>query len=319
VERTHKAGARQHLRDIRADLPEEFVQTVERALATDPRERYQSAGAFESALARFLGAAGHTERGWITVNWRHTAVGVAAFAIVAAVAVPYWMSVRNSPRTSGTAGTVEDVAGRTDASSATPLRVADGRQPYTINTAVYRDVSGQRQRLRPGARVKPGDRLFVEVNASVPTYLYVVNEDEQGSALLLYPLPGQNATNPLPAGQSNRLPGARGGDEVFWVVDKNGGREHLLIFASPERLSEFEPVFASLGRPEAGRQIPPALVGRLRSIGGLATAPRPSGPSTATPRTSGPLTQLFTTPLGDAEENVRGAWIRQLTLENSSR
>ncbi len=64
VERAHRLQERRHLRDVRPDLPEEFVHTVQRALDPDPRQRYQSAGAFESALARFLGATGEVDRGW---------------------------------------------------------------------------------------------------------------------------------------------------------------------------------------------------------------------------------------------------------------
>src|SRR5262249_41150888 len=40
------------LRDERPDLPDRFVQTVERALQFDPDLRYESAGAMEAALAR---------------------------------------------------------------------------------------------------------------------------------------------------------------------------------------------------------------------------------------------------------------------------
>src|SRR5205823_4434183 len=45
-----------YLRALRPDLPEEFTTIVERALDVDPRRRFRSAGAFEIALAGFLGA-----------------------------------------------------------------------------------------------------------------------------------------------------------------------------------------------------------------------------------------------------------------------
>src|SRR6185436_20038409 len=56
VARAHDRGDRHQLRDVRPDLPQEFVQVVERALVEDPRERCQTAGALEAGLARFLGA-----------------------------------------------------------------------------------------------------------------------------------------------------------------------------------------------------------------------------------------------------------------------
>src|SRR5262245_19271438 len=50
----HAAGRRTWLRDERPDLPDRFVQAVERALAVEPDERYESAGAMEAALARVV-------------------------------------------------------------------------------------------------------------------------------------------------------------------------------------------------------------------------------------------------------------------------
>jgi Tol biopolymer transport system component len=50
----HTEGTRRRLRDARADLPAPFVDAVERALDPDPAHRYDSAGAFEAALAGSL-------------------------------------------------------------------------------------------------------------------------------------------------------------------------------------------------------------------------------------------------------------------------
>ena len=60
VEQAHRNHSRRHLRDVRPDLPDEFVHIVERALALEPRDRYQSAGAFEAVLAPFVGASAET-------------------------------------------------------------------------------------------------------------------------------------------------------------------------------------------------------------------------------------------------------------------
>jgi tetratricopeptide (TPR) repeat protein len=48
--RAHAHRERQPLRDLRPDLPEAYVATVERALDSDPSRRYQSIGDLESAL-----------------------------------------------------------------------------------------------------------------------------------------------------------------------------------------------------------------------------------------------------------------------------
>ena len=52
--RAHAHRERQPLRDLRPDLPDSFVGTVERALDSDPTRRYQSVGEFESALRESL-------------------------------------------------------------------------------------------------------------------------------------------------------------------------------------------------------------------------------------------------------------------------
>ena len=54
VEAHHAAASRQHLRDLRADLPASFVALVERALAVDPAERFATAGEMEAALGRVV-------------------------------------------------------------------------------------------------------------------------------------------------------------------------------------------------------------------------------------------------------------------------
>jgi serine/threonine-protein kinase len=52
--RAAHAGDRRRLHDARPDLPDAFVQVVERALSTRPEERFVSAGAMQEALTRAL-------------------------------------------------------------------------------------------------------------------------------------------------------------------------------------------------------------------------------------------------------------------------
>ncbi len=52
--RAHANRQRTPLRDLRPDLPEAFIATVERSLDSDPTRRYQSIGQFESALRESL-------------------------------------------------------------------------------------------------------------------------------------------------------------------------------------------------------------------------------------------------------------------------
>ena len=312
VQAAHRRQERHHLRDVRPDLPEEFVQTVQRALDPDPQRRYQGAGAFESALARLLGATPEIEGGWLTSNVRRIVFAAAAVAILLTMGVAYLAFDRRPPQGVG--------AGAAAAAAPSPQPVpADATPSYTIETALYREVDGKKIRLRANSRVEPGDNLFAELRSSVPTFVYIVNEDERGESHMLFPLPGQSLKNPLPPGKPHRLPGKQKDQEVYWVIDKAGGREHFTIFASPTRLDVLEHAFDRLPRPEIGKPIlsarlPPETVSALRSVGGLAPAPTSKQPAI------GPLTETSgALPLGDTEETTRGVWVRQLTLDNPAR
>jgi len=298
VDEAHQGHTRAHLRDMRPDLPDEYVAIVERALDPDPRQRFQSAGAFEIALARFLGAPAENE----TAGSRR-ALTVALAAVVAGMVIGtpvYWLATRGGL-----------TARAPVPAAATPVAPAAGAATYTIDAGLYRISDTAEAKLRPGDRVAPGDQLALQVQVSKPTYVYVVNEDERGASYLLFPLPGQTVANPIPAGQSVRLP-AVDGDPLYWKVTTVGGREHFLIFATPEPLPTFDRLFASLPRPQVNAPVLASplsadAVGVLRGVGGLVASPRAG---------AGKLAEQFTTPLPTTAESANGVWVRQLTLEN---
>jgi serine/threonine-protein kinase len=313
LERAHRNHERKRLRDARPDLPEEFIYAVERAISVDPRERYASAGAFEAALARCTG--GGTElqpapRRWTPMG---LAAGIGALAIVAGTMYTLGQRWMDTPASRASAASARLLAAPAAPATAPVVPAAASESAYQIDTALYRVRGDSERRLLPGERVAPGDGLFVKLRVSVPAYVYIVNEDDQDESYLLFPLPGQSVTNPVPPGIINRIPGASDGGDYNWQVTSAGGREHFLIFASPERLPAFEKIFAGLPRPQIGRSVHQARLGadalsRLRGVGGL-TAARPSA-------NTSPLAQLFPTPLGETEETARGLWVRQLTVEN---
>ncbi|HEY7284535.1 MAG TPA: protein kinase [Vicinamibacterales bacterium] len=57
----HRMGRGIRLRDARPNLPDGFVRVVERALESDPEQRFPSAGAMESALVGWLGIGGRSD------------------------------------------------------------------------------------------------------------------------------------------------------------------------------------------------------------------------------------------------------------------
>jgi eukaryotic-like serine/threonine-protein kinase len=303
IARQHWRGApRRLLRDARPELPDSFVRVVEQALADRPEDRFQSAGAFESALAGTLSGKSVVPPPPVTLK----GFALAAAALLVALALGgYRMFGPSAPPAD-----VTEVA-----PSTAPAEAAAGA--YRIEAALYVERDGVDTRAQQGTQVVPGDRLSLQVRTSVPAYVYVVNEDEQGAGYLLFPLPGQSLTNPLPAGELHRLPGTQGDERLSWQVTSAGGREHFIIFANTAPLSSFDQLFASLSRPVRDKPVQSVslsreAVGVLRGVGGIAATPAQPGAPVG-------LARDFGTPLVEGEETVRGVWIRQVTLENPVR
>ena len=157
--------------------------------------------------------------------------------------------------------------------------------------------------------------LFLEFESSQPVFVYVVNQDEQGEGYLLFPIPGNSPTNPLPAGQSHRLPGRRSSTDLYWQVSSVGGREHFYVFASVERPVAFEQLLAALPVPEIGKPVvslplPKNALGVLRGVGGLAGGDPAQATTGFQPRFP-PLPAL-----ADGRETVSVLWEREIAFEN---
>lgn len=294
---------RRRLRDARPDLPDDFVRAVETAMAADPGRRFASLGAFEDALVRVTSPSANSEDAVPSVRtlprWALAAAAVVA-ALVVTIAGLTWRGAPTPGNLSAGApdDVIADIAGQDTAS-------------YDIEAAFYRAGRAGEERLGSDTRLAPGDQLFLRMEASVPVHLYVVDEDEKGAAFLLFPLPGQVLSNPLPAGQTVTVPGAS-----RWLVTSEGEREHFLVFASPEPVESLEQAFARLPVPKEGAPVGGALerdtVEHLRGVGGLTPAP-------VTEVRDAGLSRLFTLPLTNARERTRGLWVRQLTIDNPLR
>jgi eukaryotic-like serine/threonine-protein kinase len=103
AEVAHRLGQRKRLRDVRPDLPTEFVQIVERAMHPDVRERYRTAGELESALAHFVVRdevqTGSTRRGTKVdePRWRRAVIAwLAAVAALVAAGIAAWLFLHSS-------------------------------------------------------------------------------------------------------------------------------------------------------------------------------------------------------------------------------
>jgi len=309
-----RSDRRKPLRDTRPDLPDGFIRVVERATAERPEERYQSAGELEAALARVISAASR-EPTPIPVpvpnppDWKKLVLYAASIVLVVAVAamtLPRMFERSDNP----TAVVSPDAA---VGSTALPSAAATATT-YRIETAFYREGKGVVQRLKPGDTLAPGDAMSLQVQASIPMYFYVVNEDERGDSFLMFPLPGQALQNPLPPGQRHRLPAAASGELISWQVTSTGQREHFLLVASPARSTKFDELFATLPQPVFGRATQNARlssvgISLLRSVGGLTASPANIDRQLR-------LMPEFSTPLTEGEEASQGVWIRHASFVN---
>ena len=105
---------------------------------------------------------------------------------------------------------------------------------YEIHAAFYQVGSSGRQRKASGERIGRGDVLELDLRLSHDARVYVVNEDDQGSVSLLFPLPDGLLRNPLRGGQTYTLPGPDSTRPVQWKISSHGGREHFYVIVSPE-------------------------------------------------------------------------------------
>ena len=274
-------GAFVPLRDRRADLPGSLVTTIESGLAPDASQRPASAGDLERRLLTVEDAA---NRGPEPKPGRlAAALSLAALIVLTFV---WWSLSGDSREGVASAGPVND---RSDASASSPSPAALNRETATglsADPGAERTAIGDARLLlvgppdvllETGSRIRPGDRLGLEVTASAETHLYVINEDQAGDLFVLFPLPGVEPSNPLAEG-THRLPGTIAGVEQSWVVTSAGGSESFLMVASRgpvELLESFIRRHRTAGAVEVDAGVESAAQSgpTVRGVGGLAPAP----------------------------------------------
>ena len=109
LKRAHAQGHRRRLRDLRPDVPDSIVQVIERAIASDVSERYQTAGEFGHALAAASGShavlveAGATPAANARMTrpaartWLWLAIALLTGAVVGVAAVNQWRGAAPAP------------------------------------------------------------------------------------------------------------------------------------------------------------------------------------------------------------------------------
>jgi eukaryotic-like serine/threonine-protein kinase len=293
-----RLGPRPGLRAVRPDVPAPLADLIGRATSSDPAGRLSRARSLVGALEAWHPGGSPPTRAPMRT------VALVALALFGATVFVAWQWARRMERPAPVV--------------ASPPAAAPA-EGYTVDASFLRRNGGRSTPLVTGDRVKPGDRLSLEVRTTRPAWIYVLNEDEHGERYLLFPQPRFDVSNPLAADSAFVLPGPVGGLENAWTVTSVGGREYFLVVASPEPVPEIEAELARLPAPTPGRPIDYARVGdaaveRLRGVGGLSEMPRdPARPA--------PTSRAFDRfrALAGRESGVHGVWIRQIVLENPGR
>ena len=308
----HDAHARKlarPLRDLRPDLPTEFVHVVERALAPDLEQRFASAGAMERSLAGVVGASSSPPATAPDTQRRTRPNGrlFAAAAVLVVAAVVLWARPWTA-RINALGEAAPDAAPRPAATTVAPL---------SVSALLYRQSANGEERLLPGARVNPGDALFMELESNDSVNVYVLNEDASGEVYALFPSPSFELRNPLSAGRAHRLPGTIRGRRASWLVTSAGGRERVVVIASRQRLPDVERDIAALpaaspDRPVNYARVSPATMQVLRGMGGVLV--EPPAAARAGSRLGGVLDSL------PSRSGAAGdVWAWQFELENPRR
>jgi hypothetical protein len=185
---------------------------------------------------------------------------------------------------------------------------------YTVQASFFRVATTGRGPAVAGMRIGRGDLLELDLRLSRDAAVYVVNEDDQGGAFLLFPLADGDLRNPLRGGQSYTLPGPRQAEPIQWEIDSFGGRERFYVIVAPTA----DPVMqAAIDRltPASDNPAPPLTARADPASGGLRGAGKLARGRVAPTAAQAPWRQLAQ-PLSQQAESARGLWVRELTLEN---
>jgi hypothetical protein len=314
------AKRRRRLRDLRSDLSPAFVDVVERALDADPSKRFQTAGELDLALSEIAPArqSGSLPRGRVAELpdpparfgwWKVAGLTTAVLALAVLASIVGWPDMWAGPKR-----LLPGAEAGGAAPAAAPAAAIDLAR-YTVETRFFKVGNRGESLIADGSMVRLGDLLGLKLRASRDVYVYVVNEDDTGEANLLFPLPDQTVTNPLPGGREHRLPGLVGGLDMAWSVTSSGGAEHFLLFVSPTRLVDLEKALlddlpkAATNRRIQSARLSEASLGQLRGVGGLAAVRPGSG------ALKGRLSQIAER-LSSPAEQATGVWVRQVTFES---
>jgi hypothetical protein len=199
-----RTGERSSLRSLRPQLDAAACALVEDCIANDPARRPADGSALRDRLAtlRSTPAAGIRRQ-------LPQAASIAALAALAAVGV---LALRPAAAPAAWESSVQF------------LRVEPaGDVPIATSSVLH-----------------VGDRLRIALRSSRDAYAYVLNEDANSDATVLFPAAVGGVSNPLHGGATTLLPGGGEASTLAWKVNAASTREEFVVVVALAAQTELE-------------------------------------------------------------------------------
>lgn len=126
------------------------------------------------------------------------------------------------------------------------IRARREKSVSAAGTPEYEPVS-----FYPGATLKTGDQFKINFMADGNGYVYVINFDSQGKALIIFPHPEAGTGNQVKAGQTFEIPSSPAN---WYYLDDAKGQETLYIVASPFPIPNLDRLVSDLKENKGGAQ-----------------------------------------------------------------
>ena len=193
--------------------------------------------------------------------------------------------------------------------------------PDSVKAALLREEEPAPVPLTSGGRIRPSERLYLEVQTTESLFFYLASQDDLGRLYALFPLPDSGPVNPFKAGSKIRIP------ETHWLVmDSGGGWERLLLVASREPLPQLEGEMRNPAHPKQLRALergPLSDQARQRRLEAMAGKEKPfQEPSSGKDPIEDTLCRRLAQAANGFSDQVgvaEGIWVRRIDLENPFR
>lgn len=250
-----EAGIRVKPKDLRPALPEAAQEVIMKALAFEPRSRYQSAREFGEDFARAINRGVETPRGFVDreapteIIQPHTKerkpvikpilIGALALLLLGAIGVGIWLALLSSKNS------------QSKGNSTSSVPAAERSLNYWLTVQKMREGKPYQEPFESSGQEIFENGWKFRFNAASPQagYLYLLNEGPDGkggtSYNLLYPTPStNNGSAQLSANQEMQT--------GWYLFDENQGTEKFWMIWSAQPVKELEAVKGAVNPQDKG-------------------------------------------------------------------